>query len=88
MSGGAGVGGPDGLLPLILGKMGMDIASGDLSRNTEMGLPLTAAFFAALIVGILACKMMIYLVRKSQLKWFALYCFVVGGMAISTIWWL
>jgi len=32
------------VLPVILGKMAMDIASGDLSRNTEMAVPLTAAF--------------------------------------------
>jgi len=76
------------VLPVILGKMAMDIASGDLSRNTEMAVPLTAAFFAALFVGILACNAMIYLVRKSQLKWFSIYCFIVGTIAISTIWWL
>lgn len=76
------------VLPLILGKMAKDIMSGELSANPEMTLPLIAAFFAALITGIFACNAMIYLVKRSQLSWFALYCGIVGGVAISTIWWL
>jgi undecaprenyl-diphosphatase len=76
------------VLPLILGKMTKDILSGDLAANPEMAGPLTAAFAAALVTGIFACSAMIYLVKKSQLSWFSLYCFVIGSIAISTIWWL
>ena len=76
------------VLPLILGKMTKDILSGDLAANADMAVPLTVAFFAALLTGIFACRAMIYLVRKSQLKWFAFYCFLVGLTAFSSIWWL
>ena len=39
-------------------------------------------FFAAFIAGLVACKWMIALVKKSKLTYFAIYCAVVG---ISTI---
>jgi undecaprenyl-diphosphatase len=76
------------VLPLILGKMAKDIMSGDLAANPEMTVPLIASFIAALITGIFACNAMIYLVKKSQLRWFAIYCLTIGAIAISTFWWL
>ena len=37
-------------------------------------LPLIVGFLAAFISGLFACKVMIALVKKAKLKWFALYC--------------
>lgn len=76
------------VLPLILGKMGKDIISGDFNADPSMTGPLIAAFLGAFISGVFACKAMIHLVRKAQLSWFAIYCFIVGAVAFSTIWWL
>ena len=45
-------------------------------------LPLMAGFLAAFISGVLACHWMIALVRKAQLSYFALYCAIVGTVAI------
>ena len=39
-------------------------------------------FITAFIVGLFACKWMIKLVKNSQLKYFAYYCFVVGSIVI------
>ncbi|MGY8944115.1 MAG: undecaprenyl-diphosphate phosphatase, partial [Flavobacteriales bacterium] len=39
-------------------------------------------FLAAFITGIFACKWMIALVKKSQLKYFSFYCIVVGVIVI------
>jgi undecaprenyl-diphosphatase len=44
---------------------------------------LLAGFLAAFFTGLLACTWMIKLVKKSQLKYFAFYCFLVGAAAIS-----
>jgi undecaprenyl-diphosphatase len=44
--------------------------------------PLLLGFLAAFFTGILACKWMIELVKKSQLKYFSLYCIIVGGIAL------
>ena len=41
-----------------------------------------SGFIAAFIVGLFACSWMISLVKKSQLKYFSFYCFIVGTLAI------
>ncbi len=70
------------VVPLILGKMAKDILSGDLAAvQTETSL-LIAGFVAAFIAGLFACKWMIALVKRSQLKYFSFYCFLVGLGAI------
>ena len=43
---------------------------------------LLAGFLAAFITGCLACKLMISLVKKGKLVYFAIYCAVIGGFAI------
>ena len=40
--------------------------------------PLLIGFLAAFVVGCLACKWMINLVKKGKLIWFAVYCLIVG----------
>ena len=39
-------------------------------------------FLASFIVGCLACKWMIELVKKGKLVWFALYCVLAGATCI------
>jgi undecaprenyl-diphosphatase len=51
-------------------------------QNIEI-TPLLLGFLSAFITGILACKWMIQLVKNSQLKFFSLYCIVVGGIALT-----
>ena len=70
------------VVPLIFGKMAKDILSGDISYVTSDLTPLIVAFVAAFVTGLFACKLMIRLVKKSQLKYFAFYCFVVGVVAL------
>lgn len=70
------------VVPLIFGKIAKDIMSGELSTETANLSTLGIGFIAAFIAGIVACIWMIKLVRNSKLKWFALYCFIVGIIAI------
>lgn len=50
---------------------------------SELGwLPLLVGFLASFIVGCLACKWMIEIVKKGKLIWFSLYCVVVGIICI------
>jgi undecaprenyl-diphosphatase len=70
------------VVPLIFGKIGKDILSGDLSTHTANISVLSLGFIAAFISGLFACTWMISLVRKSKLRWFALYCIVVGIISI------
>lgn len=70
------------VVPLIFGKIIKDVLSGELSTETANISTLGIGFIAAFIAGIAACTWMIKLVRNSKLKWFAVYCVVVGIIAI------
>lgn len=71
------------VVPLILGKIGKDIFSGDLSYENAQMKTLSIGFLAAFISGIIACTWMIKIVKKSKLSYFAVYCFIVGIIAIT-----
>ncbi|CAM1356017.1 MULTISPECIES: undecaprenyl-diphosphate phosphatase [Tenacibaculum] len=71
------------VVPLIFGKVAKDLLSGDINFQSSEALPLTAGFIAAFVSGLLACKWMISLVKKSKLSYFSLYCAIVGLLAIS-----
>ena len=73
------------VVPLILGKMGKDIISGDILIESATLIPLLTGFTAAFITGLFACKWMIQLVKKSKLKYFSFYCFLVGTVSIISI---
>ncbi|MCK5169836.1 MAG: undecaprenyl-diphosphate phosphatase [Bacteroidales bacterium] len=70
------------VVPLILGKMAQDLLSSDFTLSSDMVIPTTIGFIAAFLTGLLACSLMIKLVKNSKLTYFALYCFVVGIVAI------
>ncbi|MFO7669126.1 MAG: undecaprenyl-diphosphate phosphatase [Bacteroidales bacterium] len=71
------------LIPII-GAALLDILSFSSSTpgpSISAG-PLIIGFIAAYISGFLACTWMIRLVKRGNLYWFALYCAVVGIIAI------
>ncbi len=61
------------LIP-ILGEAFLDLVGGDAAASSVGALPLIVGFIAAFVSGLFACKVMIALVKKAKLKWFALYC--------------
>ena len=75
------------VIPPILGEAllsAKDMAEVGISE-TMAGLPtmsLIVGFLAAFISGCLACKWMINIVKKGKLIWFAIYCAIVGVLAI------
>lgn len=70
------------VVPLIVGKMLKDLTGGEFQLSSSEALPLIIGFVAAFISGLLACKWMIALVKKSKLTYFAIYCAVVGTIAV------
>lgn len=70
------------VIPLILGKIAKDISSGDISLENTNIMLYGVGFFTAFISGLFACTWMISIVKRSQLKYFSVYCFVVGAAAI------
>lgn len=71
------------VVPLILGKIAKDITSGELTYETGQAIPMMAGFLAAFIAGLFACTWMIRLVRNSKLTSFAIYCMIIGAIAIG-----
>lgn len=70
------------VVPLIFGKIAKDLVSGDLISDSINYTSLGLGFIAAFISGLIACTWMIQIVRKSKLTYFAIYCLIVGIIAI------
>lgn len=74
------------VVPLILGKIAKDLLDGNISSELTNLMPLAIGFAAAFISGLIACTWMISLVKKSQLRYFSYYCFVIGfGAILATL---
>jgi len=70
------------VVPLIFGKIAKDVLGGELTYDSSSFTSLSAGFIAAFVAGLFACTWMISLVKKSKLSYFAIYCVVVGLIAI------
>lgn len=68
----------------ILGEAFLDVVGGDMAASSIAGIPLLLGFVSAFVSGLFACKVMIALVKRAKLKWFALYCFIVGLVVVLT----
>ena len=62
----------------ILGETFLEIIGGDFGASTVGVLPLMLGFVSAFLSGLFACKVMIALVKRAKLSWFALYCLVAA----------
>ena len=71
------------VVPLIFGKIGKDLLSGDLNLQSSEIIPILAGFIAAFLAGLLACKWMISIVKNSKLSYFSIYCAIIGSIAIG-----
>jgi len=71
------------VVPLILGKVAKDILGGEISIESANFAPMLIGFLAAFFSGLFACTLMIRLVKKSKLKYFSIYCALVGVIAIA-----
>jgi len=69
------------VVPLILGKISKDVLDGELTDSPNT-IPLLIGFTTAFLSGLWACTWMIKLVKNSQLKYFAVYCFVIAAVAL------
>lgn len=65
----------------ILGEAFLEIMGGAISLDSA-GLPLLAGFVAAYISGLFACKVMINIVARGKLYYFAIYCALAGAAAL------
>lgn len=66
------------LIP-ILGETFLEIIGGEFGASSVGALPLILGFVSAFISGLFACKVMIAIVKKAKLRWFALYCLLAAA---------
>lgn len=66
----------------ILGETFLELIKGNLGAQAIGTAPLAAGFLASFVVGCLACKFMIEIVKRGKLVWFALYCAAAGLVSI------
>lgn len=69
------------LIP-ILGENFLEIVGGEQVASNISATSLVIGFAAAFISGLLACKVMINIVKKGKLIWFAVYCVIAGVISI------
>ena len=72
------------VLAPIMGQALLDVVDGGLATSSIGLWPLVAGFVTSFVVGCLACRYMINIVKRGKLIWFALYCAVVGVVAIAS----
>lgn len=71
------------VMPLIVAKVAKDALDAKFALDAAALLPMGLGFVAAFLVGLAACTWMINLVKRGQLVYFSLYCFVIGSLAIA-----
>ncbi len=69
------------LIPIIAANI-LDLKDIDFATSSISPLTLIVGFVAAFITGVIACKWMIKIVNNGKLIWFAVYCALVGSVAI------
>jgi undecaprenyl-diphosphatase len=70
------------VLAPILGELFLNIAKGEVALGGIGFAPMAAGFVSAFVVGCLACKFMIGIVKRGKLIWFAAYCALAGIVSI------
>lgn len=63
----------------ILGETFLEVVGGEFGTSSVGALPLILGFVSAFLSGLFACKVMIALVKKAKLSWFALYCLIAAA---------
>ena len=66
------------LIP-ILGESFLELVGGEFSASSVGALPLVLGFLSAFVSGLFACKVMVALVKKAKLSWFAIYCLIAAA---------
>ena len=72
------------VLAPIMGQALLDVVDGGFASSGIGFGVLAAGFISAFVVGCLACRFMINVVKRGKLIWFAIYCAVVGVVAIGS----
>ncbi|MDR1347888.1 MAG: undecaprenyl-diphosphate phosphatase [Prevotellaceae bacterium] len=71
------------LIP-VMGEALLDLAGRDFTDNASIsGTALIAGFLSAFVSGLFACTVMINIVKRGKLVWFAVYCVIAAIAALA-----
>tara|TARA_B100000900_G_scaffold91613_2_gene74979 strand:+ start:3995 stop:4780 length:786 start_codon:yes stop_codon:yes gene_type:complete len=70
------------VIPVIFGAILKDFISGDMFNNEIQISVLLVGFISSFITGIVACKLMLNIVKNNNLIYFSFYCFCLGLISI------
>ncbi len=70
------------LIPIIGANFISIMDNSNMSSASINFTPLIIGFFAAFISGLLACSLMIRIVKNGKLIYFAIYCLIIGAVAV------
>lgn len=71
------------LIPII-GENFIDLLSEDMSGvSSASAIQLLIGFITAFVSGLIACKWMIKIVNRGKLIYFAVYCLIIGLVAVT-----
>ncbi len=71
------------VIPLIIGSLIKSIIDQEtFNFNVDFSI-LIVGFFGAFFTGIIACKWMLHIVENFNLKYFSIYCLIVGTIVLS-----
>jgi undecaprenyl-diphosphatase len=68
-------------LPAVLGAAGLSLRNLDTTATVSV-LPYLAGTIASLITGLLCIHLLLGVIRRQKLHWFALYCWIAGGLGL------
>ena len=72
------------VLAPIIGEIMLDLYKGGFSEVMSISnTTLIIGFIGAFISGLLACRIMLSIVKRGKLIWFAVYCIAVGILALA-----
>jgi undecaprenyl-diphosphatase len=66
-------------VPAIAGAARLQATGGEAAWGAVGGAALVVGFVAATIAGILAIHLFVRMLRSQHFRWFAYYCWLVGG---------
>ncbi len=71
------------VLPPVIGMNLLEVFSGNFTAAHVQGTSFFVGVLTAFVTGYLACRWMLRIVRKGRLVWFALYCLLLGAVALA-----
>lgn len=78
------------VLPPVVGATILEIrkiaVEDTLATQSIAWLPMLLGFLAAFVAGLLACQWMINIVKNGKISYFAIYCIIIGLIAIASQW--